>query len=160
MSGFSSAVEFVLAHEGGYVDHPSDPGGETKYGISKRAYPDLDIRNLSRDQAIAIYRQDYWIPCKAEQMPPGVGLLVFDHTVNAGRASAARLLQRSIGVADDGVVGPITLRQVNALTPRLTVIELTARRILWYAKLSTFPTFGTGWTRRACHAEAAALLLT
>lgn len=158
--GFTAAVEFVLAHEGGYVNHPSDPGGETKYGISKRSYPDLDIRNLSRDQAIAIYKRDYWDTSGAEKMPPGVGFLVFDHSVNAGRSSAIKLLQRAINVTADGALGPVTLKQANILTPRLTVIELTARRILWYAKLSTFPTFGTGWTRRCCHGEAAALLLT
>lgn len=97
---FAAAVEFVLRHEGGYVNDPSDPGGETKYGISKRAYPSLNIAALTREQAVAIYERDYWRASGAPSLPMPLALVVFDTAVNMGVTRARQLLAESRGDVD------------------------------------------------------------
>jgi len=95
MADFDRAVKFVIQHEGGYVNNPSDPGGETKYGICKRAYPKLDIKNLTEQDAIDIYKKDYWIPCGAESLDDSLALVHFDTAVNMGLSRAETFLQAS-----------------------------------------------------------------
>lgn len=144
---FLPAVELVLRHEGGLVDHPRDPGGLTNFGISQRAYPNLDIRSLTRDDAIAIYRRDYWDANRCGEMPGGIGLSVFDFAVNAGNHRAVTLLQRIVGVTVDGVAGPKTLaatRGAGAAECR----RYADGRLSFYRSLSTWDAFGRGWTRR------------
>lgn len=145
---FADFIGRILGHEGGYVHHPSDPGCETHWGISKRFYPDLDIRNLTRDQAVCLYRRDYWAKLRAQDLPPVVGFTVLDCAVNHGRGQAARWLQRAIGVADDGIIGPVTLAAARSADPNDTVLRMNAERLRFYARLSTFNDFGRGWTRR------------
>ena len=144
---FDVAVELILVHEGGYVDHPSDPGGRTNYGISQRAYPDLNIKELTRDDAIEIYRRDYWVRCQCDKMPGGIALSVFDFAVNAGVTRAIRTLQYVLGVAVDGVIGPKTLAAAQDAGAE-EVYAYADQRMLFYKGLTTFSTFGRGWTRR------------
>jgi len=103
MENFDRCVRAVLSEEGGLSDHPQDPGGLTKYGISRRAYPDLDIRRLTMDDAIDLYRRDYWNPVHGTDLPASLALLVFDSAVNQGVGTAVRLLQKAVGVKEDEV---------------------------------------------------------
>ena len=103
---FDLAVKLVIGFEGAYVNDPRDPGGETKWGISKRSYPDVDIRNLSTDDAKQIYKMDYWDKMQCDKLPEGLRLAVFDCAVNQGISMAARTLQKLAGARMDGMVGP------------------------------------------------------
>lgn len=170
MTTFDRAVAIVLRQEGGYVDHPDDPGGETNFGISKRRYPDEDIKRLTRERAIELYRRDYWVPGQCERLPERIAIAYFDacvnHGVEGGSAEipgAPRLLQRAVrhfrpDVVEDGDVGPITERAVWAVDPRQLLVEFLAQRALRYADISTFPTFGRGWMRRLFEVHQAALI--
>lgn len=145
---FREAVNIILKWEGGYVNHPSDPGGETNFGISKRSFPHLDIKNLTKQQASNIYRANYWNPIKGSQMPYPIALFVFDLAVNSGPARARKMLQQCLGVAADGVIGPITLRAANEVDQRHFVEKFHAMRESFYRGLSTWETFGKGWMNR------------
>lgn len=145
---FDDAVALVLGHEGGYVDHPSDPGGKTKYGISQRAYPHLDIARLTVDDAIAIYRRDYWDRMRMDVLPDVVRADLFDTAVNSGPGTAARLLQRAVGVAEDGVIGAVTLAAVARFEPARLRARFNAVRLRFLTDLTTWSTFGRGWARR------------
>jgi len=150
---FNRAVEFVLRFEGDLSDDPKDSGGLTKFGISKKAYPDLDIRNLSRKDAIEIYRRDYWNKCKCNELPAPLALILFDSAVNQGPASAIRLLQKSLEVRADGVMGPETIAAAFRASLRIVVPEFIARRAYQYSLHPDVTRFGLGWMRRlaACY---------
>lgn len=145
---FTKVIDRVLAHEGGYVNHPKDPGGETNWGIAKRSYPNVDIKRLTRDGAIAIYRRDFWDRVQGDKLPPAVAFQVFDAAVNHGPGNAVRWLQRAAGVADDGLLGPVSLAAIRKAEPTDLVLRFNACRLEFYASLTTFPTFGKGWVRR------------
>ena len=112
MSNFEYALPFILLHEGGYVDDPSDHGGITNFGLCQRSYPDLDIANLTRDEAIAIYQRDFW-QTSWDQLDKRVAAKVFDISVNCGLVWGPKILQRALGVSDDGIVGPATIAAAN-----------------------------------------------
>jgi lysozyme family protein len=107
-SAWVDAIQFVLDYEGGYTIDPDDPGGATKFGISQKSYPDLNILDLTLDEAKAIYRRDYWTPCHCDDLPRPLAIAVFDCAVNQGVGEAIRLMQKSLAVKDDGEIGPIT----------------------------------------------------
>lgn len=148
---FPCALAIVLVHEGGakVTNDPADPGGLTKYGISKRANPDLDIANLTEAQAGAIYRERYWTPCRCGEMPWPVALVVFDCAVNMGVGRAARLLQMALRVPADGAIGPKTLAALASADALAVAREIQAQRIMAYVALPGWGRFGLGWTRRA-----------
>ena len=148
MGMFDYFIERVLTHEGGYVNDARDPGGETKYGIAKRSYPAVDIRNLTRAQAIDIYRRDFWQRVRGDELPREFAFQALDAAVNHGIGNAVRWMQRAAGVADDGVIGPITLAAVQRAKPADLVLRFNAERLRFYAKLTTFATFGRGWVNR------------
>ncbi len=154
--GFTEAVEFVLSYEGGLVDDPADPGGLTKFGISQRAYPDLDIRNLTREQAIEIYRNDYWNKCKCNELPQQLAFVLFDSAVNQGPSAAIKMLQRSLSVADDGIIGSQTIAAAFRVDETNALMELIAQRCNQYALNPNVTRYGLGWYRRvsACHQVA------
>src|SRR3990167_2821806 len=106
MADFTKMFDRLLGHEGGYTNDPNDPGGETNWGISKRSYPDLDIKALTRDEAKVIYKRDFWD--KLPTFSPAVKFQVFDFGINSGFSTAIRYLQRVVGVADDGQWGPVS----------------------------------------------------
>jgi len=148
MSKFLDFIDRVLSHEGGYVNNPNVPGGETKFGIAKRSYPAVDIRNLTREGAIAIYERDFWQRVQGDKLPRQFAFQALDAAVNHGIGNAVRWMQRAAGVADDGVIGPMTLAAVARSEPADLVLAFNAERLEFYAKLQTFDTFGRGWTRR------------
>ena len=166
---FERCLTEVLRHEGGYVDHPSDPGGATNMGITRKTLarwrkvspwtdlPKAAVAGLTRDEAALIYRASYWNACKAGDMPAGVDLALFDFAVNSGPDRAVRVLQAALGVAADGAVGPVTLGAVNAANPTKLIDAICDRRLGFLGRLSSFATFGRGWTRRVAEIRAAAL---
>lgn len=160
MDIFKTALHLILEHEGGYVNHPKDPGGETNYGISKRAYPDVDIKNLTPELAGEIYHKDYWCVVGCDELPAPVALMVFDASVNLGVGRAARQLQRAAKATPDGSVGPMTIKAVTEAytgSEKVFLQDLYNRRQAFYERLGTFKTFGRGWTRRNNETLSAAL---
>lgn len=155
---FRHAVVFILAAEGsfrpdgGYVIHPSDPGGETKHGISKRAYPNEDIRHLTQERAVFLYHRDYWRAAHCHEWPSGVGLAVLDAAVQHGYRTAIELLQEVAGVKPDGLVGPKTRAAVQGADPEWLIARLALRRARLYARiLRNKPAQGVfieGWHNR------------
>lgn len=168
---FEYCLAEVLRHEGGYVDHPSDPGGATNMGITRKTLarwrritpwadlPKHEVERLTRDEMAAIYRTLYWDAVDADQMPAGIDLALFDFAVNSGPDRAVRLLQSVLDVAADGVVGPVTIAAAKAGEPRAVINGLCDRRLGFLGKLRTFATFGRGWTRRVAAIRAAALAM-
>ena len=145
---FDKAFERVIGHEGGYVNDTRDPGGETKYGISKRSYPFADIKNLTLDQAKDIYRRDYWNKLHLDELPACVRFDIFDAAVNSGISAEAKFLQRAAGTTADGVIGKLTIAAANGIDPQLLDKRLSGYRLQFLADLPVFPTFGRGWLRR------------
>lgn len=147
MNDFDIAFDRLLGNEGGYVNDPADPGGETNWGISKRSYPDVDIANLTREQAKAIYLRDFWNPLS--DAPFAVKFQVFDFAVNSGIQTAIRKLQAAIGVADDGHWGPVSAAKLAAMDVNDVLMRFVAQRLRFWASLSTWGAFGKGWALRA-----------
>lgn len=145
---FEDAVEFILEQEGGYVWDANDPGGETNWGISKRAYPDLNIKELTRDDAVAIYRRDYWDAVKGDALPPYLRLMAFDCAVNQGVGRAIRLLQKSVGVKDDGVIGPLTERALVKANELQALHDMALFRHHAYTNNPSWKYYGKGWSSR------------
>lgn len=162
---FPAALSLVLAHEGGFMDHPLDPGGPTKFGITLatltrvrgRAVGADAVRALTAAEAGAIYRRVYWDQLSADDLPEGIDLALFDFAVNAGPTRAARTLQAVLGCPIDGAVGPVTVAAARAARAPDTVRALTRARLDHLARLPTWPVFGRGWRRRVLAVEAAAL---
>jgi lysozyme family protein len=149
---FDLAFNRLIGHEGGYVNHPDDPGGETNWGITLRTAREAGymgaMRDLSREQAREIYRVAYWGRAKADHYDGAIGFQLFDAAVNHGIGQAVRFLQRAVGVADDGAVGPVTLTAVRAMSVTDVLARFNAERLEFYTMLSTWPVFGKGWARR------------
>jgi len=145
---FDEAFRILIGHEGGYVNDPRDPGGETKFGISKRAYPFEDIRNLTIDRARAIYYRDYWIRSGCERVPEAMRFDLFDTAVNSGLSRAVRLLQLAAGVEDDGEIGPVTLKALRNADPEGLKARFNGYRLDFLNNLAEWPAFGRGWAQR------------
>ncbi len=148
LSGFEACFDRLIGHEGGYVNDRRDPGGETKYGISKRSYPTVDIAGLSLEHAKTIYKRDYWDRMGCDDLQAALRFHLFDAAVNSGPGNAARWLQKTVGVAQDGVIGPITLRATAQCEAASLVARYCGVRLEFMASLSTWQTFGRGWARR------------
>lgn len=146
-SSFKPAVERVLRAEGGYVNDPADPGGETKYGISRRAYPALDIAALTEDDARAVYRRDYWDACRCDLLPAPLDWLVFDAAVNQGVQAAGKMLQGAVGVAVDGKIGPATVAAAKRADAEAPARFMTLRAMR-YASSPGWVRYGAGWVKR------------
>lgn len=146
---FDLAFNRLIGNEGGYVDNPDDPGGETNWGISKRSYPGVDIKALTREDAKAIYRRDFWDRLGADQLSDGVAFQAFDFAINSGIETAVRKLQRAVGVADDGHWGPVSKAAAAAMSESDTIMRFVAERLDFWRYLSNWPTFGKGWAGRA-----------
>jgi lysozyme family protein len=165
MSNFSECLKLVLHHEGGYVNHPKDPGGETNMGVTKRVYEEFggtkDMKDLEFEDVMPIYKKNYWDRVKADDLPAGLDLCVFDFGVNAGTGRAAKYLQSLVGATADGAIGPNTLKTVEVYVQiegiEATIEAYQKNRQGYYEKLKTFETFGRGWTRRNNETTEAAL---
>jgi lysozyme family protein len=146
---FDQVFDKLINHEGGYVFNPHDPGGETKFGISKRSYPHLDIHSLTLADAKTIYRRDFWDRAQCDKLHPDLAFDLFDGAVNSGIGQAIRWLQRAVGVADDGVVGPLTLASINRENDTCAIrARYNGHRLDFMTRLSTWDVFGKGWARR------------
>lgn len=157
---FATFIDRLLSHEGGYSSDRTDPGnwtggrpgvGElrgTKFGIAANTYPTLDIINLTRAQAIAIYRRDFWLAAKCQLLPPSTAFQLLDGAVNSGIAQATRWLQRAVGVADDGAIGPVTLAAIKGKDPNDIVLLFNAERLDFMTRLNNWTHHGRGWARR------------
>lgn len=163
---FEDALEAILRWEGGFSDHPNDPGGATNFGITiatLRAWrapapvTKEDVRHLTREEAIEIYRANYWNECRCDELPDGVALAVFDSAVNQGVMRARRFLQTAVGVEADGIFGPITMGAVGAADQAELLDEFMARRAVHYASLTAI--FRLGWYRRVMDIHRRALAL-
>ncbi|WP_238512707.1 glycoside hydrolase family 108 protein [Pandoraea apista] len=150
-NAFDIAFDRLMGNEGGYVNNPADPGGETNWGIAKRSYPDIDIKSLTRAQAKEIYRRDFWLRGQMDKFDGAIAFQAFDIAVNSGIETAVRMLQRAADVADDGHIGPVTMAAIKAKTVTDMLMLLNAERLDFYRKLSTFPTFGKGWVGRVAN---------
>ncbi|WP_262927375.1 glycoside hydrolase family 108 protein [Phytohalomonas tamaricis] len=160
MIDFDTAFERLIGHEGDLTMNPDDPGnwtggskgnGElrgTKYGVSAAAYPALNISALTLDDAKEVYRRDYWNRARCDDLDGAVAFQVFDAAVNHGIGNAIRFLQRAVKVADDGIVGPVTLRAVNSYEASTVAFKFNSERLKFYTKLSSFNVFGRGWANR------------
>ena len=145
---FETAFRFTVSHEGGYVNDARDPGGETKFGISKRSYPNLDIKSLTLEQAQAIYKRDYWQQASCERMPTKIAIAVFDAAVHHGPKTAIKLLQRALRVADDGEYGRITHGTLQSRDTSETLDLLLAQRAIYMTTCPAWPTYKVGWLKR------------
>lgn len=148
---FDKWFEWLMKWEGEvYENDPDDAGGETKYGIDKRSHPELDIRNLTREQAKDIYRREYWGRVKADELPYPVGEVVADIAVNNGPVRAAKWLQEAIGAAPDGIIGPRTLVAANRLPAQSLALALIHRREIFYRSIArgNQAKFLRGWLNR------------
>lgn len=149
---FKQFMNRVLSHEGGYSNHPADKGGETNWGITHRTARANgyhgSMRDMTRDQAIAIYHSAFWLRYRCEEMPDALAFQFFDACINHGFGNAARILQRALGVADDGIIGNITMSAIHSQPENEIVFKFNAKRLQFYTQLSTFGTFGKGWVRR------------
>lgn len=159
---FDLALKTVLLFEGGYSDHPSDPGGATNLGITQAVLSAWrkergigtpvtkeSVRRLTLDEASDIYHNHYWQACQCDKLPSGIDLAVFDCAVNQGVGRAVKLLQASVQVTSDGVLGPKTLAAIEKTDEDALLMEFMARRMFAYGTLKIFDVFGLGWSRRA-----------
>ena len=151
---FNEIIEIVLEHEGGYVNDPDDAGGETKYGIAKRWYPDVDIKNLTKEQAKTIYHQDYWRRGKCDEVPPQLRHIYFDMCVNMGAGRATKIVQETANAKGanlkvDGFIGPKTISALRDVE----LERVRAYRVKYYANLierkPDLEKFYFGWYRRS-----------
>lgn len=146
---FPEAFARVIGEEGGYSNDERDPGGETKFGISKRAHPELDIAALTLDDARAIYRSDYWDAHRLGELPDRLAVAVFDGVVNSGPGPAIGWLQRAMGAPDTGAMDDHTIAAARAATdPSGVLMRYWGHRLRFLADLSTWPAYGRGWSRR------------
>lgn len=169
---FEHCLNIILEHEGGYVNHPDDPGGITNHGVTKRVFEEWigeevtedEMRNLSVGDVAPIYRIRYWDRMKCNNLPSGLDLCVFDFGVNAGPSRAVKYLQSIIGATADGVIGPRTLALLDDYLKSNDIEDLIEKyqsdRQTYYEGLNHFKTFGRGWTRRVNETTEAALKLT
>ncbi len=163
MDRFERAFALLAVHEGGYVNHPDDPGGATNKGVTQRTYDNYrarhglarrDVRSISDDEVAAIYRVQYWDAIRADDLPEGVAYCVFDAAVNSGPGRAVRWLQAGIGASVDGVIGNETMGLTVRADPRTLIDGYCDRRLAFMQRLRHWPTFKNGWTRRVAEVRA------
>ena len=158
---FDECLKMLLHHEGGYVNHPKDPGGETNLGVTKRVYEKWggtkDMKDLTVEDVAPIYKKEYWDKCRCDELESGVDWAVFDWAVNSGTGRAAKAIQKICGATQDGAIGPKTLALINTQDTNYVVEEFGKIRQQFYESLKTFDTFGKGWTRRNKETTAKAL---
>ena len=164
LSNFPAALALVLKSEGGFVNHPSDPGGMTNLGVTKKVWEawvkhpvdEAEMRALTPELVTPLYKANYWDACKCDDLPRGVDYAVFDSAVNMGPGRAAKLLQAALGVAADGSIGRATIAAATAADPVELLEAFSLGKEEFYKSLPTFATFGKGWLNRVAHVQDAA----
>jgi len=153
---FDICFQMVIKHEGGFVDHPSDPGGMTNLGVTKAAWEEYigrevteqEMRDLTVETVKPFYRKNYWDRVRGDDLPPGVDYAVFDFAVNSGVSRASRMLQECVGATKDGSIGPKTVEAAKQHDGAKLAQEICDKRLEFLQGLPHFPTFARGWTRR------------
>lgn len=167
-SNYHAALAAVLKHEGGYANHPRDPGGATMKGVTQRVYdafrrnrglPARSVRDIAEDEIQAIYRRQYWDMVRADDLPSGVDYAVFDFAVNSGVSRAANYLQTVLNVGVDGVIGSVTIRAAHEQPATSIINTLMDNRLHFLKRLETWDTFGKGWDARVTGVRKMALAL-
>ncbi len=164
---FDEALRRLLLHEGGYSNHPSDPGGPTKYGITLANYrrhvkadaTAADMRAMPKERAVAIYRAHYWDALRCDDLKSGIDYAAFDYGVNSGVGRAAKVLQRLLGLPDDGRMSQTLVSAVNRQDAAAMVARICDERLAFLKSLKTWPVFGAGWGRRVSEVRSAALAM-
>lgn len=165
---FDTALKALLKHEGGYVNHPSDPGGMTNLGVTKRVWEewvghDVDekqMRALTPELVASLYKKKYWDKVCGDELPTGVDLSVFDLAVNSGPGRAAKMLQKVLGVTQDGAIGPQTIAKALNVDSSKLIEDYNAERLAFLQALPTWGTFGKGWGRRVAEVTEQATHMT
>ena len=166
-SNFEDSLARVLASEGGFVNHPKDPGGMTNLGCTKAVWEafvghpvsEADMRALTPEMVAPLYRRKYWDAVCGDQLPKGLDYAVFDAAINSGPGRAVKWLQEVAGTSVDGSIGPKTLSAVNAFSPLEIIAQYNDRRLQFLESLPTWPNFGKGWGNRVAHVQSVASLL-
>jgi lysozyme family protein len=167
-ANFESALQAILHHEGGFVNHKDDPGGMTNLGVTKKVWEEWTghevdekaMRALTPEQVAPMYKAKYWDKVKGDDLPSGVDYAVFDAAVNSGPGRAAKWLQACVGVEPDGGIGPKTLAAVAAFDPADLVEDYAKRRLSFLMDLPHWGTFGKGWGRRVAEVQTVASSMT
>jgi lysozyme family protein len=149
---FNRAFDLLITHEGGFSNHPDDPGGATMYGVTEavaraNGYKGA-MRDLTLDFSKSVYRKNYWDVCRCDQMPDVIRYPLFDAAVNSGPRQAIKWLQAAAGVKPDGIIGPITQQTVNVLPAQVTRQKMIGNRLRFMTELRNWPSFSKGWARR------------
>lgn len=158
---FGVAFNSMLKHEGGFVNHPSDPGGMTNLGVTKKVWDEWtggnadekEMRSLTPDKVAPLYKKRYWDAVKGNDLPSGLDLCVFDCAVNSGVYRAVRILQRILGVKEDGIIGPVTVAATTSIPVDDLIEKYTEARHDFLQSLPTFAVFGKGWSSRLVGVE-------
>jgi lysozyme family protein len=163
---FESSLAHTLQFEGGWVNNPKDPGGETNLGVTKAVWeawlghPVTTMKGLTPSDVAPMYRKKYWDAVHADDMPKGIDYLLFDFAVNAGPGRSIKTLQQALGITADGAIGQGTMGAINAANPKDIIDKYSAEKESFYRSLSTFPTFGVGWLRRVAEVKQIAQSMT
>jgi lysozyme family protein len=165
---FDSALKAILHHEGGFVNHPADPGGMTNLGVTKRVWEEWvghevdekTMRALTPETVAPMYKAKYWDRIKGDDLPDGVDYSVFDAAINSGPGRAAKWLQQAVGAVPDGAIGPGTLGKVAAMPASDIVEKYQQIRLEFLQSLPTWSTFGKGWGRRVQEVQVTAAKMT
>jgi len=164
-SNFESCLTLLLAHEGGYTNHPRDPGGPTNFGITIEDYrryvkvnaTAVDVRRMRLEEAKIIYREKYWDAQRCDELPPGVNYAVFDYGVNSGIRRSGKVLRRALRLPDDSsTVTDAVVAAARAVDPKTLIVAICDERLRFLQSLKTWPVFGTGWGRRVAEVKSAA----
>lgn len=162
---FDRCLPEILHHEGGWSDHPSDPGGATMKGVTQTVYDAYrarkglalqSVRHIADEELSEIYRDGYWKAAACDKLPAGVDLMVFDCAVNMGASRARKYLQQAVGCTPDGDIGPKTLAAAERIDPAAIISLIYSRRAAFYRASANYPTFGKGWIRRLNEVRAKA----
>ena len=162
---WQKSFDLMLASEGGYVNHPSDPGGMTNLGVTKRVWEEWvgresnekEMRSLTKEMVEPLYKRKFWDACKCDNLPSGIDYLVFDFAVNAGVGRSAKTLQKVVGTTPDGAIGPKTIAAVVATKDLIE--KFSDEKATFYKSLHTFSSFGNGWLNRIAHVKRDAYLM-
>ena len=165
---WDESFEMVLAHEGGFVNHPKDPGGMTNLGVTKAAWEgyvgrsvdEAFMRSLTPEVVKPFYKAMYWDKIKGDQLPAGVDYAAYDLAVNSGVGRASKYLQEIAGVPADGVLGPKSMGAIRECAPQELADALCDKRLDFLKRLPTFETFGKGWSRRVAEVKEKAMSMT
>lgn len=161
---FEQCLALVLKNEGGFTNNSADPGGMTNLGVTKRVWEEYvghsvdeaAMRGLGPADITPLYKKNYWDKIHGDDLPLGVDYACFDLAVNSGVGRAAKILQKAVGVSQDGIIGPVTLAAVESQNPRDIATEICEIRLNFLQSLPTFDTFGKGWSRRVAEVEKVA----